>query len=596
MLFLTRDYRVGDRCTRRCAVVLVLAAAAAMPGCRSPESYRQEADTAGTHLVQAYRAREAGVHAPFTVERPSDTFRRRLLADQALAGVVGAGTGAVPRAAVTGDVVRLGLAQAMQVGAQNNRAYQSAKEDMFAAALALDLQADAFRRTLSGLLTATATEDRSGMDSGSGDTGTGDAAATDSKGSEPTRGVTGDAKFGVSRKFTTGAEVAAGLTLNLVKLLTLDRDAAYGLMADMSVTVPLMRGSGRDIVMEPLTQAERDLVYAVHAFERYKRAYAVRTMKLYFDVLEKRQQMSNLTENVKGVALAARRAEELGRAGRLPEVQVNLARQDELSGKDRLNSALHAVESALDALKLELGLPTDARIDLQESDLDRLRAPGEGRDVAPASEPEAMRVALEHRLDLRTARSKVEDAERAVRVAADALRAGLELKAAGSAGESRGLGSASRDDGRIRPDRGTYTASLATDLPWERTKERNGYRSSLLALDQARRAAEETEDQVKLDVRNAYRTLREAAEAHRIQREALELARRRVDNTDLLLQAGRAEMREILEARQSLVTAQNAVTSARVAYRMAELGLLRDLEALEVTEDGLWREYDANGR
>lgn len=576
-------------------LALLLAAAG---GCRAPESYRREADTVGTNLVQAYRAKHAGVQAPFSVERPSDTFRRRLAEDQALAGALG-GTAATsaPAAAATsakGAAPVIGMTRALQIGAQNNRLYQSAKEDMFEAALAMDLQADAFRRTWTGLLTGKATEDRSNMDQGGGSSGS-EGESGGSAEAEPTRGLTGDVALGARRKFTTGAEIAAGLTFNLVKLLTFDRDSAYGLMADVSMTVPLLRGSGRDIVMEPLTQAERDLVYSVYSFERFKRQYAVRTMKQYYDVLGQRQQLTNLTENLKGVALAARRAEELGRAGRLPEVQVNLARQDELSGQDRLNTARQAVETALDGLKLELGLPTDARIDLDPTELTRLRPPGEGKSTVPPTEDEAVRTALDRRLDLRTALSKVEDAGRAAKVAADALRAGLGLKVAGSAGESRGLGSAGQPDGRIRPDEGIYTATLESDLPWERTKERNAYRTSLLALEKARRAAEETEDQVKLDVRNAYRTLREAGEAYRIQQMALELAQRRVDSTELLLQAGRAEMREVLEARESFVTAQNAVISARVAYRMAELGLLRDLETLDIAEDGGWREYDATG-
>ncbi|MFW6337052.1 MAG: hypothetical protein ACOC3G_07975, partial [Phycisphaeraceae bacterium] len=53
---------------------------------------------------------------------------------------------------------------------------------------------------------------------------------------------------------------------------------------------------------------------------------------------------------------------------------------------------------------------------------------------------------------------------------------------------------------------------------------------------------------------------------------------------------GRAEIRDVLEARESLISARNALTSALVDYRVAELELQRDLGVLEVGADGLWRE------
>ena len=52
--------------------------------------------------------------------------------------------------------------------------------------------------------------------------------------------------------------------------------AVFLMVADVrfSVTQPLLRGSGSRIVYEPLTQAERDLIYEVRSFERYRRSFA----------------------------------------------------------------------------------------------------------------------------------------------------------------------------------------------------------------------------------------------------------------------------------------------------------------------------------
>ena len=83
------------------------------------------------------------------------------------------------------------------------------------------------------------------------------------------------------------------------------------------------------------------------------------------------------------------------------------------------------------------------------------------------------------------------------------------------------------------------------------------------------------------------------APSSKSQARAVTIAERRVRSTDLLLQAGRAEIRDLLESQEALLNAQNALASALVGYRVAELELQRDLGVLEVDEKGLWKEYNA---
>ena len=62
--------------------------------------------------------------------------------------------------------------------------------------------------------------------------------------------------------------------------------------------------------------------------------------------------------------------------------------------------------------------------------------------------------------------------------------------------------------------------------------------------------------------------------------------------TTEFLQAGRAAIRDVLEAEEALISARDALTSALVAYRVADLNLQRDMAVLRVSEDGLWQEFD----
>ena len=186
----------------------------------------------------------------------------------------------------------------------------------------------------------------------------------------------------------------------------------------------------------------------------------------------------------------------------------------------------------------------------------------------------------------------VAHAQRAVAVSADSLRPDLTLLGRATFGEARGSGDATLPNANLRPERGVYSVLGLFDLGLERTAERNLYRNSQIDFERLVRDAQAAEDQVKLDVREDLRVLQEARERLQIQVLSLRLAERRVDITSRLLDVGRAESRDVLEAQSDLVDAKNVLAQERVRYRIAELSLQRDLELLEIDERGLWTEVD----
>jgi outer membrane protein TolC len=205
---------------------------------------------------------------------------------------------------------------------------------------------------------------------------------------------------------------------------------------------------------------------------------------------------------------------------------------------------------------------------------------------------EAIELALEHRMDLRILQGQVYDAQRAVVVAADALRGNLTLLGNAQIGERRGTGDADLSNAEFKIDDGIYSGGFIFDLPWERTEAQDAYRNSYINLEREVRNVQEREDQIKLQLRNELRSLIEARENYKIQTQAVDLARRRVKSSELFLQAGRAETRDVLDAQESLVSTQNALTEALVDYRISELELQRDMGILKVDHKGLWNEYE----
>ncbi len=523
---------------------------------------------------------------PYRFEAPEQRLRRRLLLEQELPGTHPAGVQAQPVAPPPPDAVRLGLADALRIGAAHNPDYQNRKEAIFRAALGLEVESDAFRTSWAGVLSGQYRDNRGGE--------------------TPRRDVGASFEPGVSRLLDIGATVTTRLAFDLTRLLTLDRDTAYGLLADASVSLPLLRGAGRRIVLEPLTQAERNVVYAMYDFERHKRSYAVRIGSEYLGVLERERQIENAEDNYRRLEISTVRAERMADAGRLPATQVDQTRQDLLRARERLIGARQDHQRQLDEFKRTLGLPTDARIDLDPTVLERLEQRMAASEAERDDEPEdnltawsddpawgdrgsgeAIRIALAHRLDLRRLEGRIEDARRGIDVARDALRGSVTVEGAATYGERREVGSAERGDARLRPGEGRYRARLQWEPPWRRTREQSRYRESLLDLERARRDHQDLEDLVKQQVRDHLRGLQRAHESRRIQARAVELAERRVASTELFQQAGRAQIRDVLEAQEALVSARNALLAATVRCLTTEWSLMRDMDVLHVSDEGM---------
>ena len=263
------------------------AAALALCGCLSPERAVREARETGSAIAGDYLEQVTGRTNEFTIARPADRLRNRLLAEQGLkpelAAALAAGTGAVVRATLPDPLV-LSLADALRAGAANSEEFQGQKETVFDAALALDLQRHAFENTFAGALGGgwSGTESGGGKEKSAAVAVADGEAAVSGGGRSKSSQASGDASASVSRKLANGMTLAASLGLDVVRLLTGGSGSTLGLKGDASVTMPLLRGFGRDIVREPLTQAERNLLYAIYAFEGYRQSFAIKVATDYY--------------------------------------------------------------------------------------------------------------------------------------------------------------------------------------------------------------------------------------------------------------------------------------------------------------------------
>jgi outer membrane protein TolC len=452
----------------------------------------------------------------------------------------------------------LTLQQAVSIATAHNRQYQLEKENLYAKALDLRLARHQFEPILFGATSAEYRKARGGE-------------AIEENGS-----------FGVQKMFATGATIGANVTLSWIDVLSGSADGGLSQIFTVFASQPLLRGSDPNVVLENLTQAERDTLYQVRLFNRFRKAFVVQVITGYYQVLQAADAVQNARYNYDTLSGVYELAEKLANAGRLPLYEFDQARQDMLRASDDCLATQKVYEQILDEYKIVLSLPTELKFALDTNELQVLRT---SKMPMPAfSEMEAIETALDRRLDFANTADAIDDAQRKIVVALDNLRPDLRLVAA-----TQQKNSGVSDPLTLRKARSASNVGAQMDLNLDKLAAENDYRSALLIVQQQRREYELMQDTIILEVRRAYRDLTESADRYKVQSEALSLASQRFNNTIALLGYNRVNTRDVLDARKDLYDAQNAATAALVNYAVAILDFYRDAEVLQVRPDGMWQ-------
>ena len=509
-----------------------------LAGCQSPESLVADADEEAYQILDERRAELFGDQGKFRLEPEKATLRQRILGGETL--------GETP----------VGLVELLGIASENSRTYQTERESLYLAALDLSLE----RWRLSWLVSAGGAADLSG---------TGNSNTT----------ASASADLGLTHVLGSGARIVTSIGTSLLRFVS--TGDGWTLSNDLSLTItqPLLRGAGRRVTLEPLTQAERSMVYQVRSFERFRREYSVDVASRLYSLLQTMDELDNQRRNYKNLVSLRQRNEAMAAAGRLSRIEADQAMQDELRSENQLIAQEALLESRTDNLMLFLGLPINASLPLDRSEFERLS--GDDQLIISLDLDRAVDLALAQRLDFLTSLDQLEDTLRRELLAEDATRAGLDVQAS--------LLAPSATDQALKYDWRTtgWSLGFSFDMPWDRLPERNALRSAQISVDARRRAVEAEADGIVVAVRNAVRQTRNAYQTWNLQAGAVGLAERRVESSDLNLENGKASTRDVLDAEEDLRQALNSRSAALVDYSLSRLELYLDVEALRVDEDGI---------
>jgi hypothetical protein len=210
----------------------------------------------------------------------------------------------------------------------------------------------------------------------------------------------------------------------------------------------------------------------------------------------------------------------------------------------------------------------------------------------------AFDIALANRLDFMNGRAALVDRWRSIQTKADALQAVVNIKASGD------VRTASNNPLDFNSSTGNLRLGLEFDAPLTRVLERNAYRESLIDYQRSRREFIQSQDSLELGLRALFRQVEQLRQNLEIQRGAVSIAIRQVDQTQLSLNPPRhapqpgtrppispTTAMNLLNAQNSLRNTQNSFLSAWISYYAARMRLYRELGIMRLDIEGHWTEH-----
>ncbi len=552
------------------AVVLFLGA-----GC-SPEQYRKSADKETGRIIAEKSPQVPNMDPNFTIEQTQALSLEGLPMSPQAPDFLGA------EGQVEKDAPILTLEKTLDIAVRNSRLYQSRKEQVYLQALALTLARHQFTPLFAARGSAAYVVNTAEVQGFEVDPSTGEPRPVTSDQLVERNSVEANGSVNASWLIRDVGRISAAFTKDFFRFLTGDPATINRSQLAATFTRPLLQNAGFKAQIENLTLAERETLYSLRDFVRFRKQFSVDVAAAYYRVLQNRDTARNTYLALQSFRKSAARTQALVDEGRVKLAELGRLQQQELSQETAWIATIRSYKLALDTLKILLGLSTDTNLVLEEKELRELKI------IHPnISVEDAVRVALACRLDLQNLDNEVEDAQRAVGLAANGLLPQVDFNADVSISSPE-----DKSAGFVLPelDRYRWSAGVDFDLPIDRKLERNTYRAALIRQEQALRARTESEDTIKLQIREDWRALEQARRSYENSELGVKLAERRVEEQNLLAEVGRGRAQDQVDAQNDLTAAQNQRTQTLVDHTVARLRFWEHMGILFIKEHGQWED------
>src|ERR1019366_5702761 len=214
------------------------------------------------------------------------------------------------------------------------RLYQSAKETLYLTALSLTGSRYAFSPQFFA-----------------------NSAATFTRDTDRDQSSSVNSQVGVSQLLQSGGQLSASVANDILRYYTRDPRRSLISLLTVNLSQPLLRGFGRNNpAVENLTQAQRNVVYAVRNYSFFQDQFALEILVDHFNLLAQKEIMRNRYTNYLGRVQSTKRLEARA-ADRERLADVDQARQAELTAKGNYVNAVASYPHPVDQFKNKPGSP-----------------------------------------------------------------------------------------------------------------------------------------------------------------------------------------------------------------------------------------------
>jgi len=374
----------------------------------------------------------------------------------------------------------------------------------------------------------------------------------------------------MSKLFETGTKVEGKVTLskfitNIKQQQRPGEGDDYKTFYGMTLTHPLARDAGRDVTLARVRVAEIEAEGARLASLDTESTVVAEAILAYWDLVLAQERLKSSEDKVGMGRRLLAEARALNRQGRVPEsdvwdVENNLTRF--LAGVSEARQGV--TERANRIRTLLMTLAVDAPTQLIATD----SMPGVSAKGRPLEE--ALKIALERRSDYRQRQSVIQREDQQLSYARNQQLPRVDLIA------SYGLNGLGQNESRAfawnqMQDYPTWTFGVQAAMPLgENRQAKADVAAAQIRRDDARTQLRGLEIAISNDLHTSIRSMEGAAERWALWTELAQREARQLEVERARFNAGRSDMREILQREERVINARLGVAEQQVAWARAD--------------------------
>ncbi len=199
--------------------------------------------------------------------------------------------------------------------------------------------------------------------------------------------LTNDAFLEGTKLLATGGELVAGLANSITWTFNGQNTWHGDSLLNVGLVQPLLRGAGRKIALEDLTQSERDFLAAIRQMVFFQQGFYTKTITGqgrqaapggigasnlpsfgggFYGLLARQIQIQNLRQNIIGLEENLQRFQAIHEADQIDIFSVQETREGLLNAQSQLLTTISSYDSDVDTYLRSLGLPPDLKVDVKD--------------------------------------------------------------------------------------------------------------------------------------------------------------------------------------------------------------------------------------